>query len=89
MRPFEPLNMDTAKWADILPVDLPIDILIPTQETLYEGELPEGHSFCGDQYPHVVLYQAKFFISDGHNRIHRRKLKGQKIIKARLLIKYE
>lgn len=86
-RPYEPLNTSTADWFKICPLEIPIDILSPSQDTLYEGPLPEGHSFCGDPYPHVVFYKGKHWISDGHNRINRAKLKGDSTIFVRLRFK--
>lgn len=86
-RPYEPLGMTTSSWQNIPPIEIPIDFLIPSQQELHEGELPEGHSFSGDPYPHVVYHKGAFFISDGHNRIARMKKEGKISVQARLKFK--
>jgi hypothetical protein len=86
-RPYEPLEMTTAKWRLIEPVEIPICLLIYSQANLYDGILEEGHSFCGDEFVHVVYYKGSFFLVDGHNRVERRKKNGFDFIMGRLKFK--
>jgi hypothetical protein len=85
LRPYEPLNMCTAKWRTIEPEDVLIASLVPSQGQLSRGPLPAGHSHCGDPVIHVVRFQEKSFISDGHHRVNEAKMRGENKIKARVL----
>lgn len=87
LRPYEPLGMCTEKWMEITPELVEIDSLIPSQTHLVEHELPKGHSFCGDPIVHVVSFNNKLYISDGHHRINESKIAGEKKILARIKIK--
>lgn len=85
LRPYEPLNMCTEKWMKIEPEDVDIHSLVPSQKHLSKEPLPKGHSHCGDPIIHVVRFQEKSFISDGHHRVHEAKKRGDNKIKARVL----
>jgi len=86
LRPFEPLGMCTDDWLKIEPQEVDIHALIPCQEHLSDEILPEGHSFCGDKIIHVVHFEDKKYISDGHHRINEAKKRGEIKIKARVKI---
>jgi hypothetical protein len=79
--------MSTDKWKDISPIEIPISLLIYSQQNLSELPLEEGHSYCGDEFVHVVHYQGGFFLVDGHNRVDRLKKNRHIFVKARLLFK--
>lgn len=86
LRPFEPLGMTTTKWLTVPVVEVEIEKLTPCQDHLADNWTP-GASFCNDPHPHVVGYNGKLYLSDGHNRTNHQKKQGSKTIKARLLYK--
>jgi hypothetical protein len=67
------MGMSTEKWLSIEPVRIDIRELIPTQDVKPEWVEAKKYnpmsSYCGDPYPHVVKYDGKLYISDGHHRI--------------------
>jgi hypothetical protein len=87
LRPYEPLGMTTAKWREIEPVEVDLYSLVPSQEGVVDHILPANHSYCGDPVIHVVLFNGVMYISDGHNRVNEAKIRGEKTIAARLLVK--
>ncbi len=92
-RPYEPLNMTTAKWHEIEPQPVKLAGLQFSQEHLtIEGMLAVARgetSFCGDQYPHLVRFGGQVWVVDGHHRIVTALVRGQVFIEARLLVKEE
>lgn len=76
-RPFEPLNMTTALWKQIEPELVDLTALVFCQEFLsVDALLHPQPSHSGDDYPHVVVFNDKWYISDGHHRIARLLLSG-------------
>lgn len=89
MRPYEPLNMTTKKWRLIEPVVVDINLLIPSQNHLYDDISKQSLISCGDPYIHVVLYKGIYYISDGHHRVDKFKKSRCRYVLCRLLEKTE
>lgn len=80
-RPWEPLGMTTERWRLEVPVRLVnIDRLIPTQLRLGPSDVP-----ADDAFPHVVVWEGRCYVSDGHNRIAHAIESGADFILARVL----
>jgi hypothetical protein len=88
-RAFEPMNMTTKLWLSIPVQKVCISDLIFSQTHVsIEGVLnakAKGSSFCGDSYPHVINYQGKLFLNDGHCRITMKLLNGETHTEVRIL----
>lgn len=87
-RPYEPLGMTSADWRAISLADVPLCRINYSQSHLYaEGimKVMRGEvSYSGDIYPHLVEYQGKIWIVDGHHRVTVALVRGENTIKARL-----
>jgi hypothetical protein len=86
-RPWEPdlgRIMTTNKWMKIEPVEVFIDELIHTNSIM--DDEGDDTSFCGDTHIHVIVWNGKKYISDGNNRVAKHRRRGEKTIKARVLI---
>lgn len=70
-RPWEPMGFTTADWLRVPLIMLPLIELIPTQDVIPELLQGPDTSYCGDKYPHIVKWEGKTFINDGHHRIAR------------------
>lgn len=84
-RPYEKYltDMNTAKWKLIQPELIEIGLLIPTQSHICEYT-EEETSYCKDYYVHVVLFEGKLFLQDGHNRVVKEIKRGNTMIVARV-----
>jgi hypothetical protein len=88
-RPYEPLGISTEKWRIVHPQRVRISTLTPTNDT-YGPWVEEKFdcpwsSYCGDPYPHVVVYHRLWYIQDGHHRIEAARRQGMMFIYARVL----
>ena len=87
-RKFEPMNMTTQLWLSVPTQIVCISDLIFSQTHVsIEGLLNaqnKGNSFCGDAYPHVISYQGKLFLNDGHCRITMKLLSGETHAEVRI-----
>jgi len=84
--PWGPTGMSTAKWLHIEPQTVNIPDLTATQpgvllHALIEQTVPVG----GDRIPHVIAWQGQMYLEDGHHRVMRALLAGQRTITARVL----
>lgn len=69
MRPWEPMGICTADWLRIKPSRVLVDSIIPTQSQLSLPALVQREpSYCGDEYPHCVLWDGGLYLNDGHHR---------------------
>lgn len=81
--------MTTEKWRDVPVWPVKIDDLIFSQTGVtFEGiitVLAGESSYCGDPFPHVVVYEGDMYLSDGHHRAIVEKCQGREWILARVL----
>lgn len=82
--PWPPLGLTSASWLR-RPVRLfNIDELVATQPgVLFEALMREGTPYGGDPLPHVVVWQGINYLEDGHHRVVRALLAGERTIEAR------
>jgi hypothetical protein len=75
-RPYEPTGMTTARWREITPSRVLIASLVraqPLDAALLDG--PDT-SYCGDPFPHAVLWNGELWLSDGNHRVARAERRG-------------
>lgn len=84
-RPYEPLGMSTADWKRVRPRPVRIERLHPCQDGLTWEGLFAQEPYSGDRWPHVVRFEGRLYISDGHHRIARKALRGRRWALARVL----
>lgn len=88
-RPYPITGLTTQLWIDTVPV-LKVDFsdLWLTQDYVKIDMLfltdDINHSWSGDQFPHVVLWDGRMFLEDGHNRITRAALRGYRSGRCRV-----
>jgi hypothetical protein len=77
-------GLTTQSWIDTVSV-LPVPVLwiVPTQRHL---DLPAliSNPPTIDVYAHVVYWDARFFLEDGHHRFARAVLRGDEFLEARV-----
>lgn len=85
--PYSDTGMSSQKWLDVPVQTVCVDTLIATQQHLFLKDLvnPPKRSFSGDEWPHVVHYQGKWYLEDGHHRVVRAVLMGDYCVAARVL----
>lgn len=80
-------GMNTAKWKTIRPTSVVIAELIATQPgVLLSALIEDTPSFSGDDVVHVVSFEGDLYLEDGHHRVVRALIAGEKSIKARVLL---
>lgn len=47
---------------------------------------PEREAVGGDYFPHVIEFEGKLYLEDGHHRVVRAALAGRTTIEARYLV---
>lgn len=73
-------------WTDVPPRPVRLDTLITTKSHLdLRGLLAEDSTFYGDLFPHVVLWQGKYYLEDGLHRALRAALHQRVVMHARVL----
>lgn len=85
-RPYPATGLTTALWREIQPVHVPITDLIATQDHLKIGALSPTHhgSHSGDRLVHVVKWEGRLYLEDGHHRVVRERLAGADWVNARV-----
>jgi hypothetical protein len=84
-----PTPSSTREWKTIEPQDINIENLFTQQQFItfaglwgvFRGRRSE---WCDDIYPHIVLSEDKYWITDGHHRIIMSRLKRNKNMKVRV-----
>lgn len=81
-------GMSTARWLRIPPRPVPLDALTATQDGVFLAPLLAAapSSVSGDPLVHVVVWNGRLWLSDGHHRAVRAALNGQQQIAARVLV---
>jgi hypothetical protein len=80
------LGMTTEKWMQLEPQEVVIADLYLTQSGVYFDGVLFGTSESGDPLPHVVCLDGELELHDGHHRVMRALLAGEKSILARVLV---
>lgn len=84
-RPYPPTGLTSALWLDIEPVMFFIRELTFTQRGVYFAALLEDDKpYGGDSYPHVVGWNGRLYLEDGHHRAMKILLNGGDSLMARL-----
>lgn len=79
-------GMTSEKWLSVYPKVVKIKDLIATQDGVYlEPIIRRTPPVGGDQYPHIIIWQGKLYLEDGHHRVVRRAMKGCSDVTARVL----
>jgi len=84
--PWGNTGMNTSKWL-LQPVQtFPIADLIATQPGILLHALVDGIAPVGaDAYPHVIQWQGNTYLEDGHHRVVRAAINGERTVTARVL----
>lgn len=86
--PWGETGMTTAKWKELPGSLVLMSELIAMQDGVYLKALLDPYHivpFTGDPYVHVVSYDGKLYLEDGHTRVARLMLRGKKYVTARVL----
>lgn len=84
-RPYPPTGLTTARWRHVEPSSVRIETLTFTQygvelEALLRGTRRDG----SDDYPHVVVWRGRAYLEDGHTRVARLWLLGEREVTCRV-----
>lgn len=80
-RPYPVTGLTTRLWIETVPIQLiRFSDLWLTQdgvkiEHLFNTE-DLNHSYSGDRFPHVVMWEGKHYLEDGNHRVVRAALRG-------------
>lgn len=85
--PWGKTGMNTAKWLNIPTRQVVIRELIATQPGVLLHALTDQHTTTvgGDPTPHVIEWQGRLYLEDGHHRVVRAAIRGEHTIQARVL----
>lgn len=84
--PWPATGMTSEKWLDIPVRAVQTRFLIATQDGVYLKPLLEPETAVGgDEYPHVIVYQQRMYLEDGHHRAVRAMIEGRPLLFARVL----
>lgn len=83
-RPWRETGLTSTTWLDQPVRTFAMRDLVVTQpgvyfEALFSAPTPVG----GDSLPHVVIYQGTAYLEDGHHRLVRALIAGEKTLTAR------
>lgn len=84
--PWGPTGMTSKKWLSIPARPVRIKRLILTQDGVYFHSLIEPQTpVGGDEYPHVIQWNQRLYLEDGHHRVVRAAMQGYRLVMARVL----
>lgn len=85
--PWGPTGMTSARWLTVLPYELPIEALTATQPGVLFHALTDSAPapVGGDELPHVIAWRRELYLEDGHHRVMRAALRGERTVTARVL----
>lgn len=86
--PWGETGMNSRKWLEIAPVDVRIENLIATQPGVLLHALSDDYAeppVGGDTFPHVVYWRGEMYLEDGHHRVMRLLLNGNRKVWVRIL----
>ncbi|QAY16195.1 hypothetical protein SEA_SONALI_83 [Arthrobacter phage Sonali] len=86
--PWGETGMTSQKWQEVPARSFLISDLIATQPGVLLHALAEDHqgSHSGDHLAHVVEWEGRFYLEDGHHRAVRARLNGSPRLLARHLV---
>lgn len=85
-RPYPDHGYEARDWARIAPVQVRLDDLVTTKDTLrLDTLLTEDSTFFGDLFAHVVQWQGELYLEDGLHRALRAALQQRSVLHARVL----
>jgi hypothetical protein len=82
--PWGTTGLTTTTWLDVPVHDVNLSELIATQPGLLIGSLISPTS-SPDPMPHVIAWDGRLYLEDGHHRAMRAMLRGETTIHARVL----
>lgn len=88
-RPYPITGLTAHRWMTTVPVekvdfkDLWLTQAYVRIDMLFLAE-DLNHSVSGDPFPHVVAWDGKLYLEDGHNRITRAALRGYRSARCRV-----
>ena len=83
--PWTVIGMSTEQWHSIPVQEVVISELIAMQDGVFFHALEEDYVHWHDEYPHVIVWQGELYLEDGHHRVMKALLRGQKKVLARVL----
>lgn len=79
-------GMSSATWLQVPIEEVFITQLYACQDgVLFEALINPRTPIGGDRYPHIVAHGGRLLIEDGHHRVTRAALAGERMIEARVL----
>jgi len=86
--PWGETGMTSKKWLKVETESIPVSMLIATQPGVLLHALSEeysGEPIGGDKHPHVIYWRGEYYLEDGHHRVLRAMLRGEKSVEVRVL----
>lgn len=83
--PLHDYGMSTEEWMKIPPQVVRIPDMWLTQSGIYFEGITHGTSMSGDPVPHAVRLAGELELHDGHHRVFRALLAGERHIAVRVL----
>lgn len=78
-RPYPPTGLTTARWRAEVPArDVNFADVFLTQNGVRVGPLFGVTDRDSDAHPHVVLWQGRLYLEDGHHRVVRTAMTGSR-----------
>lgn len=85
--PWGTSGQTSATWLTVPVKVVQIRNLIATQPgLLWSALIAETTPVGADRYPHVIEYEGKQYLEDGHHRVARAALRGKNLIAVRYLV---
>jgi hypothetical protein len=83
-RPWKETGLTSQTWLE-QPIQYFMirDLILTQNGVLFEDVFKPGEPFGGDIYPHVVIYDHKCYLEDGHHRVIQSLIKAQPSMLAR------
>jgi hypothetical protein len=79
-------GMSSQLWLTLPAATVVISELVLTQPgVLFRALIEPGIPVGGDPLPHVIRWQGRMYLEDGHHRITRALIDGHQTIEARVL----
>jgi hypothetical protein len=79
-------GMSSQRWLTLPATTVAIAELVATQPgVLFQALLEPGEPVGGDPLPHVIHWQGRMYLEDGHHRVTRALIDGHHTIEARVL----
>jgi hypothetical protein len=84
-RPYPATGLTTCLWRTLETRWISFSQMITTQDGIHLEALLKGSvSYSGDAYPHIVYWQSRYYLEDGHHRVARLVLAGRQGAQCRI-----